>query len=385
MKVLLVSYYFSPAVSIGVKRPLSLFLQLKKCGHFVRTITANWEGEKLDGVTYLGSIRTENISTNNKTRKKWFKLSAYIRSFDKTLCTSFLLSAILHFLKHRKQKPDVIVASYKPMASVAAGIFASAMYRRPLIIEMRDLISIFGRKKRVFILDFIDRTFDRLCMKFATEIVVVSPTAKQYAEKLYKRRVHLLYNGIEEAELCEYIKSDSKTQQDITIFYSGNLSTARRLENVCDYINEHRGPSQIVLRVASAQNPENFGAKSGEVDWLGFISREEVYEHQRKSDYLLILEGHGQDSIENIPAKLYEYLGTNKPILADCNPNSDIVSVLLATQHGCCISTQEIFDSALNTGLQFSLENVLEYTRQFQNEKYIKLLDKVASQNDESI
>ena len=381
MKVLLVSYYFSPAVAIGVKRPLSLFIQLKNRGHSARAIAANWKGEKLDDVTYLGSIRIENISASNSTRKKRFNLSAYIRSFDKTMCTSFLLSSVVHILTNRKQRPDVIVASYKPMASVAVGIFASVIYRRPLIIEMRDLISIFGRKKRLLFLDFMDRMFDRLCMKFAAEIVVVSPTAKLYAEKFYKRKVHLIYNGIEESELNQHTKRNNQSQRAITIFYSGNLSDARRLENVCGYIKEHRGRRPIIFRVASAQNPENFGANNGEVDWLGFISREKVYEHQRKSDYLLILEGHGQESTENIPAKLYEYLGTNKPILADCNLDSDIVKILLETQHGCCISTQAKFDMSLGADWQLSLDSVSEFTRKFQNERYINLLETVVGNN----
>ena len=374
MRILIISYYYPPSKSVGAKRIVALKDFLEDKGFLVDVITANWQGEKKSNVFYLG----KDIDTSIKNRQKKslrINLSLYIRSIDKTLFSNFLYDAFKFIYKNKSAKYDVIISSYKPSSSVFLGVFTSVIYKIPLIVEFRDLMSQFGRKKKVFLLKHIDQFIDRKIVSFAKEIVVVSPTAKKYAQNFYKRDVNLVFNGIDTEELKEIslVKSDNC----ITIFYSGTLSEHRTLNVICDHIEKLTGESNIILKVASAQDPMEYGGNSNFTEWLGLISLNEVYKYQLQSDFLLMLEGMGEDSVENIPAKIYEYLGARKPIMAVCNPNSDIMLLLKETKSGSNVLDFYHFCNMLKKTWDLSYGDIEKYTRDFQNTRYLSVINSV--------
>jgi glycosyltransferase involved in cell wall biosynthesis len=380
MRVLIISHYYPPSRSVGAKRTAALKKFLEDKGFFVNVLTANWHGEKDNNTFYLGKeIGVGKESRQNKIiqQKKKFRinLSLYVRSIDKTLFSNFSYNAVRFIYKNRDAKYDVIISSYKSSASVFLGVFASIIYKTPLIIEFRDLMSNFGRKKKVFLLDYIDRFIDKRITNFAKEVVVVSPTAKKYAQDFYRRDVNLVFNGIDKEELRRV--SAEKNDNFITIFYSGTLSEHRMLDIICNHIERLRGEYNIILKVASAQNPIEYGGNPIFTEWLGLIPLHDVYINQSQSDFLLMLEGMGADSVENIPAKLYEYLGARKPIMAVCNPDSDIVSLLHETKSGSSVIDFYHFRDMLKKTWDLSDDDVEKYTRNFQNTQYLNIINSV--------
>lgn len=380
MKVLIISHYYSPSKSVGAKRVVALKKFLEGRGFIVNVLTANWQGDKVVGTFYLGkrvgiTIEGRQSNNNQQTSRLKIVLSSYVRSIDKTLLSGYFWSAVKWIYKNRREEYDVIISSYKPSSSVFLGVFASIIYKTPLIIEFRDLMSNFGRKKKVFLLDYIDRFIDKRITNFAKEIVVVSPTAKKYAQDFYKRDVNLVFNGIDKEELKRV--SAAKNDNFITIFYSGTLSEHRMLDIICNHIEKLRGEYNIILKVASAQNPIKYGGNPIFTEWLGLIPLNDVYINQSQSDFLLMLEGMGADSVENIPAKLYEYLGARKPIMAVCNPDSDIVSLLHETKSGSSVIDFYHFRDMLKKTWDLSDGDVEKYTRNFQNTQYLNIINSV--------
>ena len=380
MRVLIISYYYPPSKSVGAKRVYALKKFLESKGFIVNLLTANWSGERDSDTFYLGKeISASKESQQNKTpqQKKGIRinLSRYIRSIDKTLFSSFLYNAVRFIYKNKNTKYDVIISSYKPSASIFLGVISSIVYKTPLIVEYRDLMSNFGRKKKVFLLDYIDRLIDKKITNFAKEVIVVSPTAKKYAQDFYRRDVNLVFNGIDKREIE---RATTTTNNDfITIFYSGELSEHRTLNVICNHIERLKGEKNIILKVASAQNPIDYGGNPNFVEWLGLIPIKDVYMHQAQSDFLLILEGMKQDSVENIPAKLYEYLGARKPIMAVCSSNSDIVSLLRETKSGSSVVDFYHFLDMLKKTWDLSYVDVEKYTRDFQNTQYLNIIHSV--------
>lgn len=51
---------------------------------------------------------------------------------------------------NRDKKFDYIISSYGPVASIVAGSYAKKVFNVPLIVDLRDLISIQGQKKNIF-------------------------------------------------------------------------------------------------------------------------------------------------------------------------------------------------------------------------------------------
>jgi hypothetical protein len=381
MNILIISYYYFPSNAVGAKRSSALKKYLDKEGFCVDVITSNRTGHKEDGIFYLGKEKAASPSDtkiNGKSQDKIkFKISPslYFRSIDKTLASSFFWSSIKWIKDSRNRKYDVIIASYKPASNIFLGILASCIFKAPLINEYRDLMSKFGRKKKIFFIDYIDRMLDKQINKFASEIVVVSPSAKKYAEDLYKKDVNLIFNGIDKDNKKNSNK-ELRHSECLTIFYSGTLSDHRTLYLISEHINKYRDKKNIILKIASKQNPIDYGGNPAFTEWLGLIPLSDVYKYQSESDFLLMIEGMGEDSVENLPAKLYEYLGARKPIIATCNSNSDIISLLRETKSGLNINSYSDFVKSMESEWDLSPNNVKKYNRDFQNSQYLDLINK---------
>ena len=371
MKILIVSHCYCATLSVGAKRIVALKKFLESEGFHVDVITANWQGKRDPNVVYLG----EDIPVKVKNRKSRVPLSGYMRTIDKTLFSKFFYRAIKLIYLKRNIKYDLIIASYKPAASIFLGVFASFVYKASLVIELRDLMSKFGRKRKLFFVDRIDQFLDKKIVTLADEIVVVSPTQKKYAQDFYQRKINLVFNGTDPAELTA--GGAKKIDSSTSIFYSGTLSDHRKLNAVCKHIKNLKGEKKVILRVASAQNPMEYGADPNFTEWLGLVSLRKVYVYQMEADFLLILEGMGQDSVENIPAKIYEYLGARKPIMAFCNANSDIVSILKETKRGSDVVRFDRFCKELELTRELLNEDIVKYTRKFQNAQYLKVINNV--------
>ena len=357
IKVLLVSYYFPPSKSVGALRIEALYNFLIKHEYEVTMMCP--------------SYNSTSESTNKVKKNPLIKLrpSQYFRSIDKTVFSKFTLMNFKKMFSIRN-KYDIIICSYKPIASVLLGITLKILSKNTrLFIEYRDLISQFGRKRKTFFFHKLDELLDRFYGSFADELITVSPTSKLKAERFYKRDVNLIYNGIDFQK--DYYK---KPSNQIKILYAGSLSEVRNLNLVTKHIIKSK--LDIELIIASNQNPKYFNGDFKFVKHIGFISREALENIIKEVDFLLILEGFDEDSEENIPAKIFEYLSYNKPIMANCSPNSEIVKILNQTETGKNINTYEDFDRLLkNKNFKVNNNNIEFYLRENQLNNYITLIN----------
>ena len=354
LKILIISYYFPPSSAVGAVRANALYKYLIKNGYHVDIFSFN---------------ENDNIKNENKSNSNGLKLSRLFRSIDRTILSSFIFIGIKK-LNNSKGKYDLVISSYKPVASIILGIYHKLINKKSILfIELRDLVSQFGRKRKVFPFHFLDSVIDRFFISFADELIVVSPTSKKKAELFYKRKVNLILNGIDFKK--NYFKEPS---EKIRILYSGTLSEVRNLKLICSHINSNK--KEIVLTIASKQDPSNFYGDYKFINYLGFISREKLEQEIKKSDFLLILEGFDKDSEENIPAKIFEYLGYNKPIMANCSPNSEIVKILNETGAGKNVNNYNDFENFV-CPKNFKVNNkIKKYYRENQFKKYLELIEK---------
>ena len=139
IRVLIISYYYPPSKSVGAVRIGSLYSFLTKKGYEVDIMC--FEDNS-------GRSKFEKNKINIKTTKK-LKLSQYFRSIDKSIFSKFLIFNLKKtFIS--KNNYDVVICSYKPISNIILGIFLKLRRKKTkLFIEFRDLISQFGRKKRV--------------------------------------------------------------------------------------------------------------------------------------------------------------------------------------------------------------------------------------------
>ena len=354
LKILIISFYYPPSSAVGALRVFALYKFLKKNGYYVDVISSRF---------------SKKYITKLKYTKFFFKPSQFIRSIDRTVFSKFLFDN-LKLIDQSKGEYDIIISSYKPIASVILGIYYKVISKNSILfVELRDLISQFGRKKIFFPINLLDNLIDRIFISFFNEIIVVSPASKYKAERFYRRKVNLIFNGIDQQK--NYY---SKANDKIYILYAGNLSNVRNLNTICNHIKSTT--KQIELIVASNEDPKYYGGDYDFVNYIGFVDRSVLEDKIKISNYLLILEGYDKNSEENIPAKLFEYLSFNIPIMALCSEKSEIMNILNETNAGKNINNFNVFESFLQIKNYNPNSSIKKYFRENQFAKYLDLIEK---------
>jgi hypothetical protein len=93
--------------------------------------------------------------------------------------------------------------------------------------------------------------------------------------------------------------------------------------------------SQEVVDTISEHNLNEF------VQNLGYISHQEAVEHQRKSQVLLLIEINSEDTKSIIPGKLFEYMVSERPIIAIGPKDSDFAEIIALTNTGVFFTYDE--------------------------------------------
>ena len=163
----------------------------------------------------------------------------------------------------------------------------------------------------------------------------------------------------------------------IRILYSGSLSNTRNLENINKFLISININYELVI--ASESDPKIYGGNYKNNIWVGYLSEDKLVDLIKSCNFFLLLEGHGPGSFENIPAKVFEYLKYNYPILIDCNPSSQVSEIITKNNKGYNINKK--FDIDVLRKLDFSNYNkstsLIELSRDFQNKKLLEIIKNI--------
>lgn len=173
----------------------------------------------------------------------------------------------------------------------------------------------------------------------ADSVIVTSVTTKKEFQLLTKKPIHVITNGYD-VENIEKLPLDEK----FTLAHIGSFLSQRNPRILWKCIKE------IIKENPSFKNDfqlKLIGAVSSEVlqtitefrldeyvNNLGYVSHIEAVSHQRTSQVLLLIEINSEGTKSIIPGKLFEYMVSERPILALGPENSDFESIIKSTNTG---------------------------------------------------
>ena len=351
MKILLISYWFPPSKSIGAKR-WGEFYQLSKVdkGLDITVLTANWDGiasydnniKRLgEKISYIPSAPTKSTGFLDMLRHP----TSMLRSLDRSLTTSWFRAAST-WIEADDGDFDIIISSFGPIGSVVLGGYAKAKYKIPYVIDLRDLISIQGQKRKVFFVNTFDKLLDKFLTRRADGFIAVSPTCEKKAVGFYNVGVALICNGL--ASKISDVKVDLSIQntENINILYAGTLGVNRNPVAVLTVLDKYASTrnTSITIKFATSGGLYDFIAKDQfnnlKILDMGYLSSEDLSFEMDHSDALLVLEGHSYHGNENLTGKIFEYLRAKKPIMLSCHKGSDIVHLLKELNAGSLIEDE---------------------------------------------
>ncbi len=202
------------------------------------------------------------------------------------------------------------------------------------------------------------RSLERKVLKHSDAAVTVSKRLALALNEKYpaKRKVEVIMNGVSIPNVVE--SKNALIAEEVSKFvigYFGMLNELRNpetlwkgLEELCEQNSEFGEKLEIRLGgiisgsiVARLQKSVHLKDK---VNLLGYLSHEEVFEHYKKCNILLLLLNKTDNAKWILPVKFFEYLTAQKPILTLGPLDSDLGDILQMHNVGKMLSGDNVND-----------------------------------------
>ncbi|PBJ12340.1 glycosyltransferase family 4 protein [Flavobacterium sp. ACN6] len=394
-KLLIITYYFPPAGGPGVQRWLKFVKYLPEFDvqpivyvpenptypivdeGLVNQISDKvivlknkiWEPYQLASV--FSKNKTKKISSGIFPQKKkqtfldktflWVRGNLFIpdaRVFWVKPSVSYLEKYI------QENNIDTIVTSGPPHSLHLIGLELQQKLKVKWFADFRDPWTTIGYHKALRLSSYAEKKHKNLehkVLNTADEIIVTSKTTKTEFEAITNKPITVITNGYD-VETVEKQKLDSK----FTLAHIGSFLSDRNppffweiLVELLKEIPEFK--SHLEIKLIGAVSQEVLDAiqehqLNDYLNLLGYVSHQEAVAHQRKSQVLLLIEINSEDTKSIIPGKLFEYMVSNRPIIAIGPQGSDFADIVTQTNTGV------FFDYSEKTKLK---SVILDFFNQF--------------------
>jgi len=293
------------------------------------------------------------------------------------------------------EKIDIIMATAPPHSVFIIAMILKKLTQRKLVLDFRDPWAISRWDSGNPLRYWMERSFERLCVRSADVIFFVTQKMRDEYAALYKEenpdKFKLFFNGYDPEDFPAQVPQVQKTAgAPVRFVHLGTLYKRRNPEPLLKAIKALRDegkldPSQAQFEfIGSVVTEVKFifsrVKELGVEDFVHFkppVSFEESIRTMFEADVLLLIQ---PDTDLQIPAKLYEYIYTRKPILAIAETNSATHQVLQQGNLGILAPSGDI--AAIKKALTDLLENKIrlqpreEYIRRFDYRFYISEFEK---------
>lgn len=372
-KLLIITYYFPPAGGPGVQRWLKFVKYLPEFD--IQPIVYVPENPTYPIIDegLVSQISDKVIVLKNKiwepyqlasifSKKKTKKISSGIfphqkkQTFlDKTFLwvrgNLFIPDARVFWVKPsvaylekyiKENNIDTIVTSGPPHSLHLIGLELKEKLNVKWFADFRDPWTTIGYHKALRLSNYAAKKHKSLEYKVlnsADTIIVTSKTTKTEFEAITDRPISVITNGYD-IENVEKQTLDSK----FTLAHIGSFLSDRNPKFLWECLVElvHEIPdfkSHLEIKLIGAVSQEvldsiqDFNLNSY-LNLLGYVSHHEAIAHQKKSQVLLLIEINSEDTKSIIPGKLFEYMVSNRPIIAIGPQGSDFADIIKETNTG---------------------------------------------------
>jgi glycosyltransferase involved in cell wall biosynthesis len=422
-KVLIITYYFPPAGGPGVQRWLKFVKYLPDFGiqpivYIPENPTYPIVDECLvDEISdkailikrpifepyALASVfsknKTKRISSgiipSNKKQTLLEKLFLWIRGnlFIPDARVLWINPSVKYLEKYiLDNKIETIITSGPPHSLHLIGLKLKAKLNVKWIADFRDPWTTIGYHKALKLSAYAEKkhkTLESKVLNSADVVVVTSSTTKKEFQSITTKPIEVITNGYD-VEKIEKQPLDIK----FSLAHIGSLLSERNpillwqslselVKEIPDFAQHFElkligTVSQEVLETIHSYNLDGF------VNYVGYVSHKEAILHQRKSQVLLLIEINSMDTISIIPGKLFEYMVSERPIIAIGPHGSDFAEIITNTNSGIFFDYSqkdklksvilEYYNRFLEGKLQSNAVGLQHYSRKNLTEQLSKLI-----------
>ena len=402
-KVLIITYYWPPAGGPGVQRWLKFVKYLPDFdiqpivyipeNPTYPIVDVNLEKEVSDSAiilkrpifepyqlaSFFSKNKTKKISSgiipNRKKQTILDKTLLWIRGnlFIPDARVYWVKPSVLYLEKYiLENNIDTIITSGPPHSLHLIGLSLKQKLNITWFADFRDPWTTIGYHNSLRLSTRAARKHKALeyqVLNTADKIIVTSKSTKTEFEDITNKPITVITNGYD-TELTAKVNLDAK----FSLAHIGSFLSERNpiilweclielLQEIPDFkthleIKLLGAVSQEVLDTISQFNL-NLYLKN-----LGYVSHSEAVLHQKNSQVLLLIEINSEETKSIIPGKLFEYMVSNRPILAIGPTDSDFAEIIKETNTGVFFEYTEkmkLKSTILNYYNQFLQGNLQSY------------------------
>jgi len=249
----------------------------------------------------------------------------------------------------KEQGIDTIITTGPPHSLHLIGLGLKRQLGITWLADFRDPWTTIGYHKQLKLTASSakkHKDLEREVLNSADTILVTSPTTKKEFEALSAKPIAVITNGYDVEQVAKQALDEKFTLAHIGSFLSERnpkilwQALAQLVAENADF-NAH-----FELKLIGAVSREVLDAiedngLSGFVNNLGYVSHSEAIVQQRKSQLLLLVEIDSEETKCIIPGKLFEYMVSERPIVAIGPEGADFSEIIRATNTGVSVNYSE--------------------------------------------
>jgi len=373
LKVLIITYYWPPAGGPGVQRWLKFVKYLPSFGVQPHVYIPENPTYPLTDQGLLAEVSPEAILVKKRITEPYAWASVFSKGNTKKISSGIIpdkkkqsalqslmlwvrgnlfipdarvlwVNPSVHFLADYIQQHgiDTVITTGPPHSLHLIGLGLKQKTAIKWIADFRDPWTTIGYHKELKLSKYAankHKTLESRVLNTTDAILVTSPTTRKEFMELTDKPISVITNGYDNEVVVKQPLDDKFTLAHIGSFLSERNPDAL-WQALAELVNDNpEFAEKFRLKLIGAVSREvlnsiaDYGLNSY-VDNLGYVSHAEAVAQQRKSQVLLLIEIDRPETKCIIPGKLFEYMVSNRPILAIGPEGADMAEIVRTTNTG---------------------------------------------------
>lgn len=287
---------------------------------------------------------------------------------------------------------DTIVTSGPPHSLHLIGLELKKELNVKWFADFRDPWTTIGYHKALKLSSYADKkhkALEKEVLTTADTIIVTSKTTKTEFQAITSQPIEVITNGYDVEKVTKQPLDEKFTLAHIGSFLSDRNPKIlwQALQELTQENSDFKNDFQLKLLGATSQEVLDTITEFQLGDYvsnLGYVSHQEAVEHQRKSQVLLLIEINSEDTKSIIPGKVFEYIVSERPIVAIGPQGSDFAEIITSTNTGVFFTYDEkeklktvllkYYELYKNEGLKVHAVGLQQYSRRNLTEQLAKLI-----------
>ncbi|MEX2600147.1 MAG: hypothetical protein WD355_00785 [Balneolaceae bacterium] len=370
--VLIVTQHFPPINNVAARRFGWMSAYFEDFGWRPYVLTTVSEGPLSVPIPEEHCIRLFRHPHRNKkmnssksmsaARNRYSSISSLVpnnirlRSFDNTVLNWYLpILNELDWIIDKFPKPDLVIGSYSPSASLLLARKISIKTNTPWIADFRDLGALRNLSSNT-LLKWIDSKVEKCILSRASGITTVSNNLNKLLSEKYQISTRTIYNGYNSCYKHNSNETYLKQNYNNYIHYAGTIYSHQlpSIKLLFEVLSEYPdinlmfrslGPDSLNEEVIKFANQFNI---ANQFTLLPPVEPDLIEEEQDAAILNLVFEELDKSSTwgaGTLTGKFLKLLPVNKPILSICRPDNEMADILAYTDKGrVCSTKDEIID-----------------------------------------